>query len=205
MLEQFKCEVMDWTLFQHLAETTARKIIESGYEPDFLIGLARGGWVLSRVLCDFLGIKDLVSLKVEHWGITATPNGKAQIKYPFRVDLSGRRALIVDDITDTGQSMIVATDYVNTLNPLEVKSAALLHITGSEFTPDFYGQEISWRWIIFPWNYIEDMCNIIKNMVEKGTYVSEIKERLRTDHMIDISENEINEIRREIKRRFQSS
>ena len=196
---------MDWTLFQHLAETIARKVIESGYEPDFLIGLARGGWVLSRVLCDFLGIKDLVSLKVEHWGITATPNGKAQIKYPFRVDLSGRRALIVDDITDTGQSMIVATDYVNTLNPLEVKSAALLHITGSEFTPDFYGQEISWRWIIFPWNYIEDMCNIIKNMEEKGIDVSEIKERLRTDHMIDISENEVNEIRREIKRRFQSS
>lgn len=201
MSEQFECEVMDWKLFQHLAEETAQKIMDSGYKPDFIVGLARGGWVLSRVLCDLLGVKDLVSLKVEHWGITATPDGTAQIKYPFEVDLTRRSVLIVDDITDTGQSMIVATDYVNTLNPLEVKSATLLHITGSEFTPDFYGNKIDWRWIIFPWNYIEDMCNIIKNMEEKGSDTSEIKERLRSDYLIEVSDEEINKIRREIRRR----
>jgi hypoxanthine phosphoribosyltransferase len=143
--DKFVCEVMSWDRFQCLAMETARKITESGYEPDFMVGLARGGWVLSRVLCDSLGIKDLVSLKVEHWGVTATPDGKARIKYPFDVDLTGRRVIVVDDITDTGQSMIVAMDYIKTLNPVEVRTASLQHITGSKFTPDFYGDEISWR------------------------------------------------------------
>ncbi|MDP7207114.1 MAG: phosphoribosyltransferase, partial [Candidatus Bathyarchaeota archaeon] len=64
---------MDWYRFQLLAEKTARKVVDSGYKPDIIVGLARGGWVLSRVLCDYLGVKDLVSLKVEHWGVTATP------------------------------------------------------------------------------------------------------------------------------------
>jgi len=192
---------MTWDGFQSLAEETARKIAESGYEPDFMVGLARGGWVLSRVLCDYLGVKDLVSLKVEHWGVTATPDGKARIKYPFDVDLTGRRVLVVDDITDTGQSMDVAMDYVNTLNPLEVRTASLQHITGSEFTPDYYGEEIGWRWVIFPWNYVEDMCNIIQKMVERGVSASEIKERLRSDHKIDVDQGEVKRIRDEIKRR----
>ena len=64
MSDKFECEVMGWESFRSLAEETARKIVESGYEPDFMVGLARGGWVLSRVLCDYVGVKDLVSLKV---------------------------------------------------------------------------------------------------------------------------------------------
>jgi hypoxanthine phosphoribosyltransferase len=199
--DKFECEVMSWDNFQSLAEETARKIVESSYEPTFMVGLARGGWVLSRVLCDYLGVKDLVSLKVEHWGVTATPDGKARIKYPFDVDLTDRRVLVVDDITDTGESMIVAMDYVKTLNPLEVKTAALQHITGSKFTPDYYGDMISWRWVIFPWNYVEDMCNIIQKMEEKGVPTSEIKERLRSDHKIEVDQGEIDRIRAEIKRR----
>ena len=198
---KFECEVMTWDGFQSLAEETARKIAESGYEPDFMVGLARGGWVLSRVLCDYLGVKDLVSLKVEHWGVTATPDGKARIKYPFDVDLTGRRVLVVDDITDTGESMIVAMDYVKPLNPLEVRTSSLLHITSSGFTPDYYGDEISWRWVIFPWNYVEDMCNIVQKMEERGVSASEIKERLRSDHKIEVDQGEVKRIRDEIKRR----
>ena len=198
---KFECEVMTWDGFQSLAEETARKIAESGYEPDFMVGLARGGWVLSRVLCDYLGVKDLVSLKVEHWGVTATPDGKARIKYPFDVDLTGRRVLVVDDITDTGESMIVAMDYVKPLNPLEVRTASLLHINSSGFTPDYYGDEISWRWVIFPWNYVEDMCNIVQKMEERGVSASEIKERLRSDHKIEVDQGEVKRIRDEIKRR----
>jgi len=199
--ESFECEVMDWEQFYDLAEETARKIIDSGYRPDLVVGLARGGWVLSRVICDFLGVKDLVSLKVEHWGITATPDGKARLKFPFDIDLTNRRILVVDDITDTGQSMIVAIEYVESLNPAEVKTATLRHIEGSEFTPDYYGEAITWRWVIFPWNYVEDLCNIIGKMVEGGATKAEVKEKLLADHKIEISEEDISKVLEEIRRR----
>jgi hypoxanthine phosphoribosyltransferase len=192
---------MDWGLFQRLAGETADKIIASGYKPGFIVGIARGGWVLSRVLCDYLGVKDLVSLKVEHWGVTATPDGKARLKYPFRVDLSGRRVLVVDDITDTGESLMLAVEYVESLNPEEVKTATLRHIAGSEFTPDYYGDEITWRWVIFPWNYIEDMCNILREAYEEGTSTAEIKKMLQEDHNIEVDEAEIKRIKMEIRRR----
>ena len=197
----FECEVMDWSLFDRLSREVAMKIKASGYRPDFMVGLARGGWVLSRVLCDYLGVKDLVSLKVEHWGVTATPDGRAQIKYPFDVDLTGRKVLVVDDITDTGDSMKLAVEYVSEKNPAEIRTAALRHIKGSKFMPDYYGDEITWRWVVFPWNFVEDMCNLVDKAAEGARSLEEVKKRLKGNFNVDLSRDQIKEIKAEIERR----
>jgi hypothetical protein len=194
---------MSWDLFFQLAKDVAKKIKGSRYQPDIIVGLARGGWALARVLCDFLGVKDLVSLKVEHWGVTATPDGKAKLKYPFDIDLHGKKVLVVDDITDTGESMRISVDYVKTLNPLEVRTAALRHITVSKFTPDYFAEEIPWRWVIFPWNATEDLCNLVSRVKQKGvTRAAEIKSKLKENFKIDVDEGEIEEILAEIERRL---
>lgn len=201
MSDSFECEVMSWELFEKLAINVAKSIREDGFQPDFMVGLARGGWVLSRVLCDFLGVKDLVSLKVEHWGVTATPDGKAQIKYPFDIDLTGKNVLVVDDITDTGESMLVAVEYVKSKNPASIKTAALRHIDGSKFTPDYYGDIISWRWVVFPWNFIEDMCNLVPKAADGTDSVEEVKTRMKEQYNVDISLEQIESINDELERR----
>ena len=201
MSDAFECELMSWELFDKLAKNVAKRINESGYKPDFMVGLARGGWVLSRVLCDYIGVKDLVSLKVEHWGVTATPDGKAQIKYPFDIDLTGRNVLVVDDITDTGESMMIAVDYVKSKNPASIKTAALRHIEGSKFTPDYYGDIITWRWVVFPWNFVEDMCNIIPKIAEETDSLGDMKRLLKERHKIELTLEQIEEINAELKRR----
>jgi hypoxanthine phosphoribosyltransferase len=204
----FECEVMDWDLFYKLAREVAKKVNDSGYKPDLIVGLARGGWVLARVLCDLIGVKDLVSLKVEHWGVTATPDGKAKLKYPVKVDLTGKNVLIVDDITDTGESMRVAVDYIKSLKPSEVKTAALRHIETSKFMPDYFGEEITWRWVIFPWNFTEDMCNIVPKVCarlsinpEGKVDVAQIRNELKQFYTIDTNEETVDEILGELKRR----
>ncbi|HDJ21922.1 MAG TPA: phosphoribosyltransferase, partial [Candidatus Bathyarchaeota archaeon] len=185
---------MTWDQFYELARRVAEKIKDSGYRPDFMVGLARGGWVLSRVLCDFLGVKDLVSIKVEHWGVTATPDGKARIKYAFDIDLTGRKVLVVDDITDTGESMMVAVDYVRTKNPEEVRTAALRHIQGSKFTPDYYGDEITWRWVVFPWNYVEDMCNLLPKALEGAGSLEGARRRMKQLFNLDLTLQDLEEV-----------
>jgi len=191
---------MSWDRFYNLARITSEKIIESGYRVDLIVGLARGGWVFSRVLCDFLGVRDLLSLKVEHWGITATPDGDAKIKYPFNLDLTGRRVLVVDDISDTGKSLTVATNYIKGMNPTDVKTATLILLSGSSFKPDFYSEDASWRWVVFPWNYVEDMCNLVPK-VSMGASLEEIKVRMKERFGLDLSEDEVDKIIDEIKRR----
>jgi hypoxanthine phosphoribosyltransferase len=204
----FECEVMDWNLFYNLSRKVAKKINGSAYKPDLIVGLARGGWVLARILCDLIGVKDLVSLKVEHWGVTATPDGKAKLKYPFKVDLNGKKVLIVDDITDTGESMRVAVEYIKSLNPSEVRTAALRHITSSKFKPDYFGEEMDWRWVIFPWNFTEDMCNIVPKVCARLSVspdgdvdVAQIRKELKQFYTIDTTEETVTEILQELKRR----
>jgi hypoxanthine phosphoribosyltransferase len=206
--DHFECEVMDWNLFYNLAREVAKKINGSGYKPELIVGLARGGWVLARILCDLIGVKDLVSLKVEHWGVTATPDGKAKLKYPLKVDLDGKKVLIVDDITDTGESMRVAVEYIKSLNPSEVRTAALRHITSSKFKPDYFGEEMDWRWVIFPWNFTEDMCNIVPKVCARLSVspdgdvdVAQIRKELKQFYTIDTTEETVTEILQELKRR----
>jgi hypoxanthine phosphoribosyltransferase len=199
--DSFECEIMSWELFNELAKKVAEKMREDDYRPDFMVGLARGGWVLSRVLCDYLGIKDLVSLKVEHWGVTATPDGKAQIKYPIDIDLTGRNVVVVDDITDTGESMKVAIDHIKKLNPRTLRTAALRNIEGSSFTPDYFGDEIKWRWVVFPWNFVEDMCNIIPKASEGVKDLLDVQRNLKERHNIELSISEIEDINEEVERR----
>lgn len=201
---KFECEIMDWNLFYNLSKKLVKKINNFNYKPNIIIGLARGGWVLARILCDFLGVKDLISLAVEHWGITATPDGKAKLKYPFNLDLAGKRVLVVDDITDTGESMQIAIDYIKSLNPDEIKTATLRNIKGSKFVPDYYAEEITWRWVIFPWNFTEDACNLISQILshkETGVNIKQIKSKLKQNFKIVVEENIIKELLKELKRR----
>jgi hypoxanthine phosphoribosyltransferase len=208
MEECFECQVMDWNLFYKLAKQVSKKINSSGYKPDMIVGLARGGWVLSRVLCDLIGVKDLISLKVEHWGVTATPDGTAKLKYPLNVDISGKKLLVVDDITDTGESMQVSLEYLNALKPSEIRTAALQHITSAKFKPDYVGEEIKWRWVIFPWNFTEDMCNIIPKVCKRlkmnfdsNVDIKRIKNELKQSYNIDTTEDTITQALQELKRR----
>ena len=206
--ECFECQVMDWNYFYQLAKEVGNQIARSGYKPDMIVGLARGGWVLARVLCDFVGVKDLVSLKVEHWGVTATPDGKAKLKHLLNVDLTGKKVLVVDDITDTGESMRVTVEYLKTLNPAEIRTASLQHLTCAKFKADFVGEVLPWRWVIFPWNFTEDMCTLIpkacrrlKVELDDGIDPAVIKNEMKEMFTIDVTEKTVMEILKEIRRR----
>ena len=196
-----ECEVMGWELFYDLAKRVAQKVQASGYRPDLVVGLTPGGWILARVLCDLLDLKNMVSLKVEHWGATSTIDGKARLEYPSPVDLSGRRVLVVDDIADSGESMRPAMEYVRTLKPEEMRTAALRHIEGSEFVPDFYGDEITRRRVIFPWSLTENLCNIVPRVADECANIDEIRARLKRDYGIDVDEQRLSWILNELDRR----
>jgi hypoxanthine phosphoribosyltransferase len=202
-MEKFDCWLPSWDEIYENIKEIAKKIKKDRYKPDIVFALSRGGFVPGRVICDLMIIKDLVSIKVDHWGITATKDGKAHLRYLINADLSGKKVLIVDDITDTGESMIVAKEFVEKLNPEEIKTAAIFHIKTSKFIPDYYSKEIDWVWVIWPWNCVEDLCNIVPKVLDtrSSCSIKEIKENLREKFKIDLSEQEITEIMDELTAR----
>ncbi len=199
--EKVFCEYLTWDRFLRVSGKTAEKIIASGFKPDFIVSLARGGWVFGRVLCDYLNVTELLSLKVVHWGMTATPDGEAKIRYPFNIDMTGKKVLVVDDISDTGKSLMVATEFLAKMNPKEVKTTTLFYLTGSKFTPDYFGEEMAWRWVVFPWNRVEDLCNLLQKVDADNASAATISKRMKDTYSLDVPVDEVERIRVEIKRR----
>ena len=195
-MEKFDCWLPTWDELHDHIRNIVKKIKKDKYHPDIVIALSRGGFVPARVICDLLIIKDLISIKVDHWGVTAAKDGKAHLRYPIKTDLTGKKVLIVDDITDTGESMIIAKDFVKKLNPKEIKTAAIFHIKHSKFVPAYYSEEINWIWVMWPWNYIEDMCNIVPKVLDEksGHSIKDIRKRLKERFKIEITEEHLLEI-----------
>jgi len=191
-IESFKCVLTNWDYIYGLCRKISTKIKHSTYEPDVIIALARGGWFAGRVICDFLGLDDLSSLKIEHYiGTMAIYSGEPFIKYPLPDNvIEGKKVLIVDDIVDTGESMLSAKTYVESRNPIEVRTASLQYLGSSKIDPDYVGERLEdWAWIVYPWNFMEDMISILtkcmKKYPKKCWSLEDLKHSLYINHAID--------------------
>ncbi|MFP4531008.1 MAG: phosphoribosyltransferase [Halodesulfurarchaeum sp.] len=195
--EEFNCTITNWDYIYGLSRTVADQVKAADFEPDVIVALARGGWFSGRVLCDFLGLDDLTSLKMEHYVGTAAKGDEPEIRYPMpEGSVEGKDVLIVDDIADTGGSIRHAYEYVTDRDSGAVRTATLQLLQTSEFEPDFVGERLQeWTWVVYPWNFIEDMADLIAGVMEKeddGPYTkTEIRGLLATYHDVDRIEMEI--------------
>jgi hypoxanthine phosphoribosyltransferase len=168
--ENFECTVTNWEYIYGLCREVSDEVRAADFEPDVVVALARGGWFAGRCVCDFLGLDDLTSLKMEHYVGTAEKSGEPEVRYPMPDgSVEGKDVLVVDDIADTGGSIERAHEYVSERNPGEVRTATLQLLGTSAFQPDFVGERLSeWTWVVYPWNFIEDMIALVTGVMEKS-------------------------------------
>ena len=184
MVDFPKCRLTTWADVDRWADHLAAKIRAAGHVPTTIVGLTRGGWVPSRLLADRLGVRRVVSLRLQHWGVTATPSGRAELTEGLSGSVEGQEVLVVDDITDTGESLKLAVAHVTEHGARRVESATALHILHSEFVPTYFAETIPrdrWVWIVFPWNYWEDLTTLARRAFEEtgdlGRATSLLEER----------------------------
>lgn len=194
--ESFRCELISFNEVLRLSRSLARKIKASGYIPDLIVSIGRGGYVPGRLISDFLLFNDLTSMKIEHYARAADMREEARIKFPIPVDIAGKKILVVDDVTDTGETLNLAVAYILNLKPASVRTAVLQHKTCSSFTPDFYAQKIiKWRWIIYPWARYEDLAGFTEKIILKSALnLSQIIAEFKHRYELNLREIEILEI-----------
>ncbi|PUA33309.1 MAG: phosphoribosyl transferase [Zestosphaera tikiterensis] len=173
-MPKVKTKLVSWDEIVSWSRDVAQKVLDSGYNPELVVAIARGGYVPARLVCDFLMIENLVSLQSQHWTEAAKAEEKAVIKYPYKLDLKGGKVLIVDDIVDTGESLLLAKDYIlRNWNVSEVRIAVLQWISPvAKFKPDYYSVEVKdWVWFQYPWTRLEDTFQFLRRMLmEEGKY-----------------------------------
>jgi uncharacterized protein len=184
-----RCRRASWDDIDRWAAELAERIRRAERVPDTIVGLTRGGWVPSRLLSDRLGVKRLVSLRAQHWGVTATRSGAAEVTEGLSGPVEGERVLVVDDITDTGESLALAVDHVRAGGAERITTATLLHIAHAKFVPDFVAEEIprdAWVWVVFPWNYWEDLRALAEKAAGASPDPEAARVRLRDRCGLDV-------------------
>ncbi|MEM0315579.1 MAG: phosphoribosyltransferase family protein, partial [Archaeoglobaceae archaeon] len=142
-----KFVAVNWEYVERLCRKVAMQVLEDDFRPDKIVALAKGGWFVSMVLSDYLGV-GIVNLDLKE--------GR---------EVKVKKALIVDDFINTGKTMRSALERVRG----EVKTCALLMFQNSRFFPDYLAEFVSDDvWVVFPWNFVEDISPLILSALEKS-------------------------------------
>ncbi len=153
----------------------AQQVKGAGYLPQVIVGVSRGGWPPARVMSDLLENPNLANMKVEFYkniGVTAQ---RPKITQPVTSEVAGKRVLLVDDVADSGHSLRVAVRHLGRKRALEIRVCTLYMKPKSIFKPDHYAR-ITSKWVIFPWERLEAINLIKRNLGSAGNTHAVIRE-----------------------------
>ena len=176
-LSEIELEIPSWEQIYEMLLNLADKIKKDGFKPDVLVGVCRGGWPPTRVLSDLLENPQLANVKVEFYAGVAETKGEPVITQPVSVSVMGKKVLVVDDVTDTGESLRLVKQHLDEMGATEVKVATIYYKPWSKLVPDYYEKKTS-KWIVFPWERKESVTSLIKKYLKNGKSVEEAKRKL---------------------------
>ncbi len=194
--ETFECQVVSWDEAYQLERSLASRIKSSGYRPDLIIAIGRGGFVPARVVCDLLLHTQLTSIRIERWGVAARKLERATIRFPLSVSILDAKVLVIDDVTDTGDTLSAALEYLWGMQPEDVKTGVLHHKISSRVKPDYCVEVVQrWRWIVYPWAIHEEMLGFVERVLSSTPLkAEEIRRQLKLLYGIEISEADLSEV-----------
>ena len=131
---------MNWQELEKEIQTLSEKI---DLKPDIIVGIARGGVVPARLLSKFLNVKDMYFLTVKK------NNDKREVVTTILSSLSNKNVLLVEDILETGNSLLIAQQYLEGKGA-SVKTVALYTLSNTKITPDYFLKSVP-DVVVFPW------------------------------------------------------
>ena len=153
---------VSWDEYNRLIEKLVLKVWESGWSFDAILCLARGGLrvgdVMSRVFDRPLGVLFTSSYR-ENAGTTQSRLIISE-HLSSAAPLPGRRWLLVDDLVDSGATLVEVIPLLKQRHPQveEIRSAVIWRKGASVAEPDFYIEHLPTNpWIHQPFEEYDHM------------------------------------------------
>lgn len=145
-------EVLTWEAFGVAARELAKQVVDSGFQPDLILSITRGGMLPAGTISYAMGIKNLHIINVEFYtGVgSRLPLPVLLPPVPAAVDLSGQKVLIIDDVADTGETLKMVRDFCEE-HVAETRTAVLYEKSQSAVRCDYVWKHTD-EWISFPWS-----------------------------------------------------
>ncbi len=145
-------EVLGWLEFGDAARLLAKDVLSSGFEPEVVVAVARGGLIIAGAVAYALGTKECGSINVEFYTDVEQRLDEPVILSPAldAPSLAGKRVLVVDDVSDSGRTLRLVVDIIRNAGA-DVRSACLYSKPGTVLEPDHVWRRVD-GWITFPWS-----------------------------------------------------
>lgn len=155
-------ETLDWPTFGSAMRELAAQVVNSGWIPDLIVAVARGGLLPAGAISYAMGVKAIGTMNVEFYTDVAETLPEP-ILLPPLMDVSaleGKKVLVVDDVADSGKTLKMVMELIgerglsldgtSTIS-VDAKSAVIYEKSRSVIKPDFVWKHTD-LWINFPWS-----------------------------------------------------
>ena len=158
-MEIGKKHYIDATEYLHDSWRLAAMIRRSGWRPDYLVGLWRGGAPVAVAIHEFLMVTGWsvqhVPLKCASYTGIGENAGEVVFTHGdmvFGTFRNGDRVLVIDDVFDTGKTAAAVKGKMDSIGA-EMRLACVYWKPEKNMTslkPDFYVKDVGQDWIVFP-------------------------------------------------------
>ncbi len=139
---------LSWELFGELSRVLALRVARD-WEPEIVVGIATAGVLPGATVAAMLRA-DFFSIKISRRRAGARVRDEPEVFSSAPTQLYGRRVLLVDEITTSGETMRLALAAVREVGPAEVRTAASFVKPGG-YRPDYHALETG-ALIVYPWD-----------------------------------------------------
>jgi uncharacterized protein len=160
---QLEKKVISWEQHSDIVRIIYKKIVTSGFRPDIIVAIQRGGLIPATQLSHLLNVRDVLTISAIRTIDNSVNSEKIFPVINLNFDISlvqGKKILIVDDIVGSGETMRLCRQALLKTNVREIKeSISFLNISNwtnnnIDLLPKdcfTYIGYITKNWIIFPW------------------------------------------------------
>ena len=156
-------ENLTWQGFGDACRQIAQQIADSGWMPDLIVAIARGGMLPAGAISYALGVKANGAINVEFYTGVGKTMAEPEILEPYMdiSSLEGKRVLIVDDVADSGKTLKLIMDLISEKGlsmggdsaKVDARSATIYLKPTSIIKPDYIFKQTD-KWINFPWSVL---------------------------------------------------
>lgn len=117
-----------------------------------IVTLARGGYIISRLISQKLNIRKIYSIGIEFYDNENNANEPILYQTLTQKFNTNDIIVIIDDIADSGKSLEIAKNEVIRNGGNRIITCTLHYKPHSKYKPDYYAQEIDNNiWINYYW------------------------------------------------------
>ena len=147
-------ENLTWEVFGEASRNLSEQIVESGWFPDLIVGVARGGLIPAGAIGYAIGVKAMGAINVEFYtDIGQTLDEPVILSPQLDTDsLKGKKVLVVDDVADSGKTLDLVVNLLKETAD-DVRSAVIYTKPKTIFEPDFSWKKTD-QWINFAWSVL---------------------------------------------------